>query len=1297
MLTAMTASAQFRFHHTTEYRDGEMIVKMKEGETMKVKHRGGGRRLVTTHSAVNQVLAVIGATDMTQLMPLSGERQSNVKRRDQYGNTVEDQDLSQMYLVTFADNTDMDVAVAAMSVLDEVEFAEPNYLVYSQEASGWGANDPMYSTLWHLSAVRMPEVWHASSAADGASQRPVIAILDTGVDITHPDLADNIWTNPNEKADGIDDDGNGFKDDLHGWDFINQTGRLGDYNGHGTHCAGIAAAVGDNGVGVVGANPDALIMPITILQSNGTGDVATIVRGIDYAVANGANVLSMSFGSYQYSMAEDLALGKACSRSFLVAAAGNDGHTLEASGHCMDCILNGGMPMYPAALTYVMGVQATMQGGVRAPFSNWDNNGPIMSTYSDMRLYNYEVYAPGVGICSTYPGGRYRELSGTSMACPLVAGIVSRILQTKDVLSYEQLFGDIIHTGNKGLIDAMALYDLDDNDRHPTLSLVGVTLTDSLGDRDGRVDAGEIIDIYPTFRNEWGQADSIVLSIGFGENEDTTICQFITDEQPLGISLSSYAKAKTLHPLRVKMRDDIADGRIVRLVVRATCRNMVGVAVQEFTFKVENGVELGGTQREDITLYPGIQYIVTRNWGIPKDRVVRVKPGTTIKIKDGVGISNYGYILFEGTADSMITITKGDNDLGNIGNFMNDNANYVDFNYVVFDYLSNIDFKGHRYNNCVIRNCRFSNGPLTQNATFRGCAIYNNEVTNIVTGVLSNASAFIETSIYDNYFRVGFGSAARFYHSNFIGNEIGGTSSPDVRQLEYSNCYGNYYTQLGDYYSLLFYTTEPELFYLSQAFIGTANKDVALRSIIDSEDNYGWGTVDVWQMLPEADDRAPVCVSYVKVDGLNPLDDADMLPPLGVGTHTVEVGFNRAMDQSQPPMISMGVRPPYTQKQMVDDGYWFDPWTYRATFTIDGRSATDGTNRIRVYGYNQKGQNTEFGAPDEHYRYNVLVSAAGSLSTGLMADAGLGKVRLTWETDTDDFDDLMGYNVYRYEIDVKGNSTDSLILNLSPIESEQTEFVDYDVVAGQTYYYMVKEIGTDLVEHSVSNAVAATPLTAEKGDANGSMSVDVADVMTIVAWLANEKPQPFIFDAADVNNDSRVDILDVVGTLRLITSPENEMAGADYDAVAYCHVEDRLLYVDSSVALGGIQLRLKGKGQGITTTHDALNGLEQMVAQVGTDEHIFLAYSMSGAVISAARCPVATIDEDTEIEQIVLCTPRGRNVRVMLNSDASVIDDMTRTDNVPPASGMYDLRGHGLQSEPQRGIYIIDGKKVLKK
>lgn len=1304
-MSCLGASAQtmtgIRQGDTREYRKGQLIVKFKQDHEVAVRPRVKGVRFATSNSQLNHVLNTIGAKDMTQLMPETGGQVSTRKVKAYDGSDVEDTDLSQLYMVEFSNTTNVDSAVNMIAELDEVEFAEPNYIVHAQAYDGWGTKDPLFIQQWGTQAVRTFAFWKASANAENKlGPRPVIAILDTGVDIAHPDLADNIWTNDKESENGADDDGNGYKDDLHGWDFVNQTGKMGDYNGHGTHCAGIAAAVGGNGIGIAGANPDALIMPVTIMQSNGTGDVATIIKGIDYAVKNGADVINMSFGGYDYSIAEEQALGKAYSKCVLVASAGNDGKCITESHPHPYPVPE---PMYPAAFTYVLGVMAAGNAaGSLASYSNYDDDGPTYSEYNQEKLYNYELTAPGSNIISTYPGGRYKSMSGTSMASPLVAGIVSRLIQTKEYLSKEMLFGDLIKTSSP-MIDALAAYNLSDEDRVPEMQLLTVDYADSLGDGDGRVDAGETVDLYPTLRNYWGQTHGdIIMTLEFAENEDTTLCQFIDNGVALGMGLSGYGKAKSLNPLRIKMRDNIADGRIVRLQLRVKCENMPKDYVSdEFTFKVENGVELGGTQKEDITLYPGIQYIVTRNWGIPKDRTVTVKAGTTIKIKDNVGISNYGYMLFEGTADSMITITKADNDLGNINGFLNDNTNYVAFNYVIFDNLTNITFHGHRYNNCIIRNCKVPN-TFSSGGSFRGCEIYNNEIVRSpAKGLLSAGATFIETSIHDNIIDDGFGSVSRFYHSNYIGNEIVyGTATPPVESFEASNMFGNYYDFKGNtnpyykegFYSIVFETTEPEIFYLGDTYLGTANDKEAYKSILDSEDNIGWGTVDVWQKLNYAAEEAPVCVDYVKVDGYNPLDEADSLPPLGVGTHTIEVGFNRSMDQSVEPFVGFGVRPPYTQHVADENGYWFDPYTYRASFTINGRSDTDGYNRIRVYGYRQKNQNPEFGAPDEKYRYNINISAAGSMSTGLMAEAGLGKVMLTWETDTTDFTDLMGYNIYRFEMNSDSTFSDSVMVNDGILEDTDTAFTDYDVVPGNTYYYYIKEIGTDLQENYVSSTVAATPLTAQKGDANGSLQVDIADVLTEIAYLSNENPQPFIYEAADVNCDDEVNILDVVATLRIITSPDAETEATEDEEVAYCYVEDNTLHINSPIALGGIQVRLESDSISSITTGESLYGLEQLSAQVNPSQKIFLAYSMSGEVIPAGDQEIMLVDDAPNIKEIVLSTPRGANVNVVFR-DPTGISEITNT----PQSlkkGIYDLTGRKLKSRPAHGIVIIDGKKV---
>ena len=177
------------------------------------------------------------------------------------------------------------------------------------------------------------------------------------------------------------------------------------------------------------------------MQSDGTGDVATIIQGIDYATDNGATFLSMSIGHYSYSIAEEQALAKAYSKATLVAAAGNWG---------LDIYSRYG-PFFPAGFTFVLGVEASTESS-RTLFSNFDPDGPVYSAFGEEQLYNYELRAPGVNIFSTYPQGRYKSMNGTSMACPLAAGAISRLMQCKSyeyqVINREILFGDLIHGAN---------------------------------------------------------------------------------------------------------------------------------------------------------------------------------------------------------------------------------------------------------------------------------------------------------------------------------------------------------------------------------------------------------------------------------------------------------------------------------------------------------------------------------------------------------------------------------------------------------------------------------------------------------------------------------------------------------------------------------------------------------------------------------------------------------------------------------------------------------------------------------
>ena len=181
----------------------------------------------------------------------------------------------------------------------------------------------------------------------------------------------------------------------------------------------------------------------------------------------------------------------------------------------------------------------------------------------------------------------------------------------------------------------------------------------------------------------------------------------------------------------------------------------------------------------------------------------------------------------------------------------------------------------------------------------------------------------------------------------------------------------------------------------------------------------------------------------VVVDGYDAQDEFDMLPPLGVGKHKFEVYFNRPMRTNAAPMVAMGVRPPYTQTPIAEEGAWSaDSLIYTAYLTITGKSGFDGLNRIYVDGAKD---NEGFDIPIENTRFNVNVQAAGSLSTGFMGEAGLGKVTLSWNDVQNNFDDFLGYNLYRYT-----ENGDTVKVNHQLLDNETLEYVDYDVVPNTT-------------------------------------------------------------------------------------------------------------------------------------------------------------------------------------------------------------------------------------------------------
>lgn len=319
------------------------------------------------------------------------------------------------------------------------------------------------------------------------------------------------------------------------------------------------------------------------------------------------------------------------------------------------------------------------------------------------------------------------------------------------------------------------------------------------------------------------------------------------------------------------------------------------------------------------------------------------------------------------------------------------------------------------------------------------------------------------------------------------------------------------------------------------------------------------------------------------------------------------------------------------------------------------------------------------------------------MATGLMAEAGMGKVSLTWQTDEEDFEDLLGYNIYRYTVDSLGVSSDSIIINESVLEADETEFVDYDVVPRTTYYYVIKQLTTSLNAHSLSNAVAATPLTSSKGDANGSGDVDVADVITTVNYAAGQQPQLFIYEAADMNSDEMIDILDVIGIIKTIVNPEAQLTSMA-EAEAVYTVEDGVVYVETPVALAGVQVQLLMPEKKDISVADDLKGFENVSAWLSENDYIFLAYNMNGKTLAPGKHALLTIG-DARISGIRLSDAMGRNV-MPVSGQATSISNMGAT--VKTIKGVYNLKGQRVAASADKlkalpkGVYIVDGEKVIK-
>lgn len=563
---------------------------------------------------------------------------------------------------------DVQQVMANVRALDNVVLAEYDYmyaaadttLIDSDTVAEAVQGNASCRDQWYLRSGNLQKSWdllRTHGIAAGGDSSVVVAVIDTGVDYTHEDLKDNIWVNTKEiPGNGIDDDGNGYIDDVYGVDL--ETGRDSgmDDNGHGTHVAGIIAA-SNNHIGVVGLAYNVKLMPIKAGMASGFFNQSQIAKGILYAYNNGADVINMSFGGSASTIAVQDALETAYTRCVLVAAAGNDGAPNEG-------LL--ARPTYPAALSYVMGVMSVDIRGVESGFTNYD-----VAAYNSVE---YEVYAPGSQILSTIPGNRYATWSGTSMAAPYVSAMAALLRSAyPDTNTYPTkfIYGQIAATGGRSAIccdpehhgahnlpKIVDIYNALTQLPKPEVSAADFLVFDdkSLSDQnngDGVIDAGETVALAFTLRNRWGAAKDVTLSLDAKSQAgiDCPYIRFLTNNVNYG-NVGTYASidyGKTKEgtfvtgvdadkSLLVKIADDCPNDYIIALNITVTAKNdldaddtKVYSSEAKTTINVRRGTLLPSIITEDMTLTKDHYYILPNATLIQEGVTVTVEPGTQLQ------------------------------------------------------------------------------------------------------------------------------------------------------------------------------------------------------------------------------------------------------------------------------------------------------------------------------------------------------------------------------------------------------------------------------------------------------------------------------------------------------------------------------------------------------------------------------------------------------------------------------------------------------------------------------------------
>ena len=1087
---------------------------------------------VTENAALNKALLIQGILRLDPLFPRAVRPNPGASVVTPRGDRIAKPDLTRWHRAVLPKDADIYQVAESLKAVPGVAYAEPDYLRkpvgnVSENASALNESeaqslpgpfsDPLYDRQWHLNATNTPQAWQwleDNGFPPGGNRDIIVAVIDTGVDYTHPDLAANMWVNGAEfnGSPGVDDDGNGYVDDIHGADMVYPDGDPMDDHGHGTHVAGIIAARAGNGIGGVGVAYNVQIMAVKAAQYSGVLATSDIAEAIYYAVEKGADVINMSFGGYARSQLEEDALAVAFGQAVLVAAAGNDGKVN------LPCPF--GRDMYPAAYNWVLGVMASDSAGGLAGFSNYD--------CAPHDSHEYELPAPGVDIWSTLPGEQYAAWDGTSMSAPIVSGIAA-LLRTrwwdKDVYSSRFIMGQIASNGGP-VADAHAAITMAPQ---PELSYLEHWLFDTQeqsasDDDDGIVDAGETIDLAIVIRNHWGKADPVVVTLepwAEGAFQPDPYVTMIVDEVDYGAVGSFNWDDNGLiydaegvitgvrHPFSFSVSADCPNDHVIPFRLTMTAENGYDpddpntpyTFVSRFYLIVQRGRELPRIISEDMVLSKDYFWIVPDQTLIESGFTVNVTEGTQIQWGAPDPDDPYsssltprlqveGSLLVIGSPNLPVELFFSDILAGyvSIYNMGVTQISYARIRNPELSYAGGyykMDTVDHCYfnesgvigtyslTNSIVRfqqndlYGRFQPGMMSQSLINPKCTSGWGEgpcVTLMFDIVSITDSVFLQDNQNNRTVRWDLGVSLPYYFS---------TEAAAADDKNIKNAFLSKYWDPEPYHWMELTESknwccsgEERLWYygIANNYWGTTSETLIDNSITDFNDDFNKAHIVYQPILANpAESTYPFVVDVV----FSTATEADA-KIVGQEEVTFTVTYNRDMNTTVQPAVSFGPDTPETDYTVHPvGGGWQDARTWKGTFNVNPITG-DGYQLMRIAG-GRAADDPWLVAGEDVARFRFEVITSGTESMNLQATGGEGYLDLMWTQN--DFDLLAGFNLYR---STTSSGTYSRI-NTSIIPPEERAFRDTDVQPGQPYYYKFTVVKSDMTESDFSNVATATP------------------------------------------------------------------------------------------------------------------------------------------------------------------------------------------------------------------------------